>query len=364
VHQNTKRIAIALLLLLLAGAANKMHFTRQQHSMLTDTGTEATQATPTVNLLLGGFRGVVADWLWIRAMILQEQGRFVEILQLAEWITALQPQFPDIWTLHAWNLAYNITVLLPDGLERWRWVRHGYEILRDQAIPATRFHTRVCTELAWILMHKIAGTTDDFADTLFSEWVRLQEPLFDVHGRLPVEPSRREAAIRQIGIPASIITTFETDFGKHDWRHPLTHAAAWAYTGFTLHPGREGSIMAERLFLTTYRQLFMQGQLAIESNSMLLLPDIDRLQGVRKAFAHASERQDRIAFQEAHMLTLELLAQILLSQGMTELAKEIFTELATTFPDAPAAKQGFAALAAHAKVAAPRRIPTTGDHRP
>ena len=45
---------------------------------------------------LGGFRGVAADMLWLRAGRLQEQRRFVELVQLSEWITALEPEAPQV----------------------------------------------------------------------------------------------------------------------------------------------------------------------------------------------------------------------------------------------------------------------------
>src|SRR5690606_13788077 len=40
---------------------------------------------------LGGFRGLIANALWIRASELQEEGKYFEMVQLADWITKLQP---------------------------------------------------------------------------------------------------------------------------------------------------------------------------------------------------------------------------------------------------------------------------------
>ena len=42
---------------------------------------------------LGGFRGVLADMLWLRMNGLQQQGKYFEMVQLASWITKLQPKF-------------------------------------------------------------------------------------------------------------------------------------------------------------------------------------------------------------------------------------------------------------------------------
>ncbi|MEE9370405.1 MAG: hypothetical protein V3W45_02935, partial [Sedimentisphaerales bacterium] len=85
---------------------------------------------------MGAFRGLVVDILWIRADKLKEQGQFFDAKQLAEWITILQPRFATVWEFQAWNMAYNISVAIPatQPQERWRWVKNGYELLRDKGI--------------------------------------------------------------------------------------------------------------------------------------------------------------------------------------------------------------------------------------
>ena len=59
---------------------------------------------------LGSFRGLVADLLWLRAGSLQEKGSYFEMVQLARWITDLQPTFSGATAYLAWNMAYNISV--------------------------------------------------------------------------------------------------------------------------------------------------------------------------------------------------------------------------------------------------------------
>ena len=72
---------------------------------------------------IGGFRGILADVLWMRAGTLQDEGRYFELVQLSDWIAKLQPRVPAIWAYHAWNMAYNLSALMPTPAERWRWVR-------------------------------------------------------------------------------------------------------------------------------------------------------------------------------------------------------------------------------------------------
>ncbi len=63
---------------------------------------------------LGGFRGLIANALWLRMNQLQEDGKYFEMVQLADWITKLQPRFTSVWVFQAWNMAYNISVKCSD----------------------------------------------------------------------------------------------------------------------------------------------------------------------------------------------------------------------------------------------------------
>ena len=342
-----KCVYIVVSLLLLAGTINYMAFDRIELRDGFDRRVE-TRATPTVNLMLGGFRGVVADWLWLRAMHLQEQGRFIEIIQLAEWITALQPQFPDIWSLHAWNLAYNITVLLPDGNERWHWIYHAYEILRDQAIPATRYHPRVCAELSWILMHKVGDTSDDFADTFFYQWVQTFSPYLSEDGTISTDTTKQAAFRNKVGLPARKLDAFEGAYGPHDWRHPLTHAAAWAYVGFKQAPDQRETRTAERFFLHTYRQLLVRGNIRTDTdrNQLVLEPDLNRALPATEIFEKAYQRGRQPEIHTAYLSLLERTIQLLAANDQTEEAEHLFSKLAESFPESISAVRGFDALTA------------------
>jgi len=114
-------------------------------------------------IAMGAFRGLVVDILWIRADRLKEQGQFFDAKQLAEWITVLQPRFISVWDFHAWNMAYNISVAIPasEPEQRWRWIKNGYELLRDKAIVINPKSILLYRSLAWIFQHKMGGITDD-----------------------------------------------------------------------------------------------------------------------------------------------------------------------------------------------------------
>jgi hypothetical protein len=112
---------------------------------------------------MGAFRGLLVDILWLRADSLKDKGEFFDAKQVAEWITILQPRFASIWEFHAWNMAYNISVAIPATRpeERWRWVKNGYELLRDKGIPLNPKSILLYRELARIFQHKIGFVSDD-----------------------------------------------------------------------------------------------------------------------------------------------------------------------------------------------------------
>ena len=111
----------------------------------------------------GAFRGLVVDILWMRAEKLKEQGQFFDAKQLADWITVLQRRFTPVWEFQSWNMAYNISVTIPasEPEERYRWVKNGYELLRDKGIVYNPKSIALYRQLALIFQHKIGGFTDD-----------------------------------------------------------------------------------------------------------------------------------------------------------------------------------------------------------
>lgn len=127
----------------------------------TDAAEQGLTRAEAVAVTLGAFRGLVVNWLWMRANDLKQEGKHHEAVDLARTITKLQPRFPRVWVFHAWNLAYNISVATQTREERWKWVNAGIRLLRDEGIPANPNDLLLHRELAWILLHKVQGYMDD-----------------------------------------------------------------------------------------------------------------------------------------------------------------------------------------------------------
>jgi|GEM_PF-448747 len=125
---------------------------------------EGTQGMPPhvalATAALGTFRGLATDVLWIRADELKAKGQYFEAQTLAEWITSLQPHFVNVWGFQAINMAYNISVMAEEPLDRWGWVSRGIELLRSKGIPLNPNAPKLYEELGWILMDKVGGDRD------------------------------------------------------------------------------------------------------------------------------------------------------------------------------------------------------------
>ena len=200
--------------LTLAGALNMRLLDRRAREHLT-------QAPPTQNMppavafttvALGGFRGVLADVLWMRAGTLQDEGRYFELVQLSDWIVKLQPRSPAIWAYHAWNMAYNLSMLMPTPAEKWRWVRNGIVLLRDEGLAGNPGSPRLHQELAWLFLHKLGTDQDSAAAYYRARWAAEVDA-----GDVRLDP----ALVRQI----------ETQIAPLDWRTPQAQAIYWAAAG-------------------------------------------------------------------------------------------------------------------------------------
>jgi len=158
-------IALAAGLLIAAGMQlDPINRRRQDMGLIIDTPENIPPSLAFATIATGAFRGLVVDVLWMRADKLKDEGQFFDARQLAEWITILQPRFASVWEFQAWNMAYNISVAIPATQpdQRWRWVRNGYELLRDEAIDKYKLkNITLYREMARIFQHKISGVSDD-----------------------------------------------------------------------------------------------------------------------------------------------------------------------------------------------------------
>ena len=163
----TLLVSLTVAAILLIAAGTQLNYINSQRKEMKLISNEPLKNAPPslafATVAMGAFRGLLVDVLWMRADKLKEQGQFFDAKQLADWITTLQPRFPSVWEFQAWNMAYNISAAIPaeQPEQRWRWVKNGYELLRDEGIELNPNAILLYRELARIFQHKIGGITDD-----------------------------------------------------------------------------------------------------------------------------------------------------------------------------------------------------------
>lgn len=122
--------------------------------------------------LLGGFRALVADFLWISAHAAWEQNRWFTMRQDFEVVTTLQPRAVLFWDMASWHLAWNashaafndpaeprLAVRLRD---QRHWMRAGRELL-ERGIVNNPENAFLHEKLAWMLHDKfqdLCGAAD------------------------------------------------------------------------------------------------------------------------------------------------------------------------------------------------------------
>src|SRR5438270_4727059 len=175
-------LLLALVAGLLFGVSRVQSSLNQDRARLGLTRVAPLENAPPVlaftTVALGGFRGLISNVLWIRATDLQDEDKFFEMAQLADWITKLEPHFVQVWLVQAWNMAYNISVKFKDFPDRWRWVSRGLELLRDQGLHYNPDETLIYRELAWFFQHKLGQNLDDGNMYYKQQWANEMAKVF------------------------------------------------------------------------------------------------------------------------------------------------------------------------------------------
>lgn len=197
--------------MLIGGFAYEVHLARVKHA--------SPALAESAFAALGGVRAIIAEVVWFRADRLQEEGRYVELRQLAETLTLLEPHTPEIWSYAAWNLAYNISIMMPTDEDRWRWVEAAIRLLRDRGLKFNPGSREICRELAWLFELKLGGKLDQAAPTFRKKWKAI------------VEDVKSRDAWEEIGMEKSKMDEIERITGFNDWADPQMSAMYWAKEG-------------------------------------------------------------------------------------------------------------------------------------
>ncbi|MEO6183640.1 MAG: hypothetical protein ABIP71_11195, partial [Verrucomicrobiota bacterium] len=289
-------------LLLVAGALF-FAVSRVQRAMNHDRETLGlTRVTPLENappvlafttVALGGFRGLIANALWIRANDLQDEDKFFEMVQLSDWITKLEPHFGQVWYFQAWNMAYNISVKFKDPSDRWRWVKRGIELLRDQGIPWNPDETLLYRELSWLFQHKMGNNLDDAHQFYKTAWAAEMTDLFGgkpnfatlISAQTLEEKERVKTLQEKYKMNPQLMKEVDELYGPLEWRLPDAHAIYWAEAG-RRKAKKEDQETLRRSIYQTMQMAFVRGGLKENKidKTFTLGPNLDLVGNVVRVY--------------------------------------------------------------------------------
>ena len=214
------------------------------------------------NVMLGAFRSLAVDMMWLRLTRMQEEGRYQEMNDLATWICELHPRYPKVWLFHAWNMAYNVSVARPKAEERWKWVRDGIELLRDRGIPQNPDSVLLYKELSWIFLHKLGHHADEM------HWYYREQFAREWHEVLGPPPAGRPIVVLEAFRP--IAQAYAAYVDPH---RPLAEEYDPIESFMRAEPGDDDE--AHRRAAAELQELIAAGY----------APDVDLLRGIGRAMA-------------------------------------------------------------------------------
>ena len=250
---------------------------------------------------LGGFRGLISNLLWMRANDLQQDDKFFEAVQLATWITELEPHFTQVWTFLSWNMAYNISVKFKDFPDRWRWVERGITLLRDEGLRYNPDDILIYRELSWFFQHKMGQNLDDANMYYKQQWALLMRPYFGDNGTnfdeliQPSSPASVQLLhdfTNQFKVNPAFAKQVDAKYGPLDWRLPEAQAIYWAALGLDTaarHPEKakaDDLITLKRSIYQSVFQAFHHGRLITNpfEQTYSLGPNLELIPQVNAAY--------------------------------------------------------------------------------
>ncbi len=295
---------------------------------------------------LGGFRGLIANLLWIRANDLQNEDKYFEQVQLSDWITKLEPTFVQVWLVQAWNMAYNISVKFRDPYDRWRWVQQGIELLRDQGIRYNPKEALLYRELAWFYQHKMGQNLDDAHLIYKYEWAREMtralgggRPNYDelLNPQTPEARQRSERLREKLRMDPAIMKKADELYGPMEWRLPEATAIYWAMVGLEKSNPKD-LVTLRRVIFQCLHMNVMRGRIVAErpDGTYAFGPDLTKIPMAHDGYTRmlAEETDKPVVVERAHKNFLTEAVYLLYTHNQLTEAERWMKVLREKYPDA------------------------------
>ncbi len=304
---------------------------------------------------LGGFRGLIANALWMRANDLQNEDKFFEMVQLADWITVLEPHFIQVWNNQAWNMAFNISVKFKDFEDRWHWVQRGIKLLRDRGLPLNPDAPMMYRELSWLFQFKMGDNLDDAHMRYKLRWAQEMQNLLGSgrpdfqalqHPTTPVEKERAQKLREVYKMDPATMQKVDDEYGPFDWRLPDAHAVYWAelYRRYGKLNTADTDALRRSIHQSLRMACFRGGALSssvtnITEQNFMLWPNLDLVPRISATYEKMIAEQPYSTFQKAHKNFLQEAIPLLYINGRINQASYWFDYVKKTYPNAFVGKQ-------------------------
>jgi hypothetical protein len=301
---------------------------------------------------LGGFRGLIANALWIRASELQEDGKYFEMVQLSDWITKLEPNISTVWIHLAWNMSYNISVKFSDPADRWTWVKRGIELLRDQAIQYNPKEPLLYRELAWHFQHKLGHYLDDAHQYYKVEWAKEMDQVIGpgavdwdelLHPSTPEAKERVRLLRGKYKMDPEFMKKTDEKYGPLEWHLPESSAIYWAYKGLDVSKDqqlrKEDFVQLRRVIFQSLQLAFMRGRIihrGTNNAEFVYGPNLEIIKQANDAYLEQAELEPgmRDNILNAHKNFLGMAVYHLYENNRKKPAQEWFNYLLEKYPNA------------------------------
>lgn len=358
-HGKPYKILLAgvAVILVLGASLTQRELVKERDDLGLTRYTELKGAPPVLaitTVALGGFRGLISNLLWIRMNDLQDQDKYFEMFQLADWITKLEPHFPQVWVHQAWNMAYNISVKFKDAPDRWRWVERGIELLRDDGLRYNPDDVLIHRELAWFFQHKMGANLDDAQLYYKQMWANQMSKIFmtnrpnwnELINPQTEDQKRRATLLREkYKMDPQEMKKVDEHYGPLEWRLPEAHAIYWAYEGLEAakrNPRRidpNELIMLRRVVYQSMQLSFHRGRLIPDNveKRFEFGPNLDIIPKVSAAYEEEMERdpKNRDHIETAHRNFLRDAVYFLYEYNREADAIKWYKYLCDKYPDKP-----------------------------
>lgn len=310
---------------------------------------------------LGGFRGLISNFLWIRANDLQQDDKFFEAAQLADWITKLEPTFTQVWLFQAWNMAYNISVKFKENApgvysDRWNWLKRGIELLRDDGLRYNPNSILIYRELGWFFQHKMGQDLDDANMYYKQQWAMEMTNFFGfegtnfgplLHPQSAQDYQRLQTLTNQYKLDPEFVVSVDRKYGPFCWLLPEAHAIYWgakALDEAARNPDKVTTsdlITVRRIIYQSMLQAFHHGRLIADpfTRTYSLGPNLDLVAQVNSAYTNSyAEETDpgqKRGILNAHRNFLRDAIYFLYEADRIGEAQKWFNYLAQEYPDKP-----------------------------